>query len=791
MRNVIPPSHSHLWSLGDQALVSGSNFITGVLLARLMGLEAFGAYVVAQAYLLYANTFQASLVVSPMMTAIPAETDERIQRRLIRGFFGYTILVLCITLAGVQLLAWLLGLWSEHLSLGKLAWPLLFAMGGFQLQDWLRRALYIKAANRAVFFSDLLAYGGQLVGLAWLWYGSNLTPITALLALAITFAFSALATALSHGIRPDPGEAAVVIKQHWRTSRNFLVTWQLQWLGSQGVILLGAGMIGQQAAGAIRAAQNLLGPINVAFQWMDNVVPVRAALHLRDSGQRALVAYLGRIGVVGGVVLGLFSLALLPIDEWLMVLLYGEEYRPFAILVVFQALYYFFGHGYRMAAYYYRAVGETLILAHASLWWAVISVTLALITVRGLGERGIMVSLIAGEVAALVYLLWSWRAKINAPLGSNNSACKPCYVVLRRRDGSIHLVLPFLNTQVLQSALRMYYPSRWAGRMYRSILALTLPWRAWLGWVETVETLAGFCPDLSPVLKEVATANPECIGLLKGAPGPRSKLTLKIMDAAGNSLAYARIADSPGAVAALRREAQVLTMSKLGPCQPIVIAQGEYSGPHDFFIVESAGPEQPAEPVLAERHFAFLARMLGDETIPWHSVIDQLEHEISDLMREPGLSSLLAEALKFLLKAPCPSLRVCIEHGDFVPWNVRVNKTGELFVLDWEHARRDGWVWLDALHFCYQTEALVRRRSPKQVLASLLSVFTQPAARQYAQQLPVTAGHERTLITVYLLRMLVVGASEGYAVTAHQQAMRCRMLKHLLQEINIGSYENA
>ncbi|MGA9164404.1 MAG: phosphotransferase [Thiobacillus sp.] len=788
---LLPHSHSHLWSLSDQALVSGTNFVIGVLLARMMGLEAFGFYVVAQAYLLYANTFQGSMVVSPMMTTVPATIDQGVQDKLIQGFFGYTLLVLGVTLVGVQSIAWLLGLWSEHLSLGKLAWPLIFAMAGFQVQDWLRRVLYIKAANHAVFFSDLLAYGGQLAGLVWLGYAGNLTPDTALLALALSFAFSALVTALSHGIRPDPGEAAVVIKQHWRASRNFLATWQLQWLGSQGVILLGAGMIGQQAAGAIRAVQNLLGPINVAFQWMDNVVPVRAALHLRDSGQRALVAYLGQIGVVGGLALGLFALALLPIDEWLMVLLYGEEYRPFAILVVFQALYYFFGHGYRMAAYYYRAVGETLVLAHASLWWAVVAVTLALTAVRGLGERGIMVSLIAGEVAALVYLIWLWRAKINTPFGSNNGVRNPCYVVLRRRDGSIHLVLPFSNTQVLQSALRMYYPSRWAGRLYRLILTHTLPWRAWLGWVETVETLAGFCPDLKPVLEVVPTANPECIGLLKGSPGPRSKLTLKIMDAAGNSLAYARIADSPGAVAALRREAQVLTMSKLGPCQPVVIAQGEYSGPHDFFIVESAGPEQPAEPVLAERHFAFLARMLGDETLPWHSVIDQLEHEISDLMREPALSSLLAETLNFLLKAPCPSLRVCIEHGDFVPWNVRINKTGELFVLDWEHARCDGWVWLDALHFCYQTEALVRRRSPKQVLASLLSVFTQPAARQYAQQLPVTAGHERTLIAVYLLRMLVVGASEGYAATAHQQVMRCRMLKHLLQEINIGSHENA
>lgn len=783
MRRSYLSTESHLWSIADQALVSGSNFIIGVLLARVMGLEAFGAYVVAQAYLLYANTFQASLVVSPMMTAIPSETDSATQQRLTRGFFGYALLVLCVTLLGVQSLAWLMGLWSEHLGLEHLAWPLAMAMIGFQLQDWLRRALYVKTANRAVFFSDLFAYGGQLAVLGWLVYAGSLTPDTALLALAFTFFCSALATSVIQGIRPDLVAAVSVIRLHWGASRDFLAIWQLQWLGSQGVVLLGAGMIGQQAAGAIRAAQNLLGPINVAFMWMDNVVPVRAALHLRDAGRHALIAYLGRIGLVGGVMLSLFTLLLLPVDEWLMAFLYGEEYRPFAILVVLQALYYLIAHGYRMAAYYHRTVGEIRILAHASFWWAVISVALALLMVRGLGERGIMYALVAGEIAALLYLVWSWRKRPFESSHSNDDPRAPRYVVLRRRNGSVHLVLPCANDRVLRSALLMYYPSRWTGQLYRLTLARTLSWRARLGWVETVESLAGFCPDLAPILKEVQIPSPAFIGLLKGTPGPRAKLTLKIMDDAGNALAYARIADSPGAVEALRREAQVLgEAAGLVSCLPHIIAEGEYSGPDDYFIVESAGPEWSAGPVLAERHFAFLARLMGEEAVPWHAVVDQLEEDIADLMLQADLPDVLTDAMRFLRSMPGPSMRTCIEHGDFVPWNIRSSKDGALFVLDWEHARRDGWAWQDALHFCYQTEALVRRRKPKQILASLRSVFSQPAAREYARLYPVAENHARMLIVVYLLRMLAVSASEGYEATAHQQALRCRMLEHLLRE---------
>ena len=778
MTKLFPPSHSHLWSLGDQALVSGSNFITGVLLARVMGLEAFGAYVVAQAYLLYANTFQASLVVAPMMTAVPAESDKEIQRKQLRGFFGYTLLVLCVTLGGVQFIAWLMGWWSEHLSLGPMIWPLAFAMAGYQLQDWLRRALYVKVANRAVFFSDLLAYGGQLAILAWLIYSNNLTPNAALLALALAFSGSALVTAASHGLRPSYAEAVIVIKQHWSASRDFLLTWQLQWLASQGVILLGAGMIGQQAAGAIRAAQNLLGPVNVAFQWMDNIVPVRAALHLRDRGRHSLITYLGRLGLTGGVALGVFALLLLPIDEWLMTLLYGEEYRPFAILVVFQALYYFFGYGYRMAAYYHRAMGETRLLAHASACWAVLSVALALLTVRVFGERGIMLALVSGEVTALVYLAWSWRDRFAASAARADRAGKPAYVVHRRRDGSVHLVLPFFNKQVLKSALRMYYPSRWTGRLYRRALAATLPLRIWLGWVETVETLADLCPDLTPILNAVPESNPACIGLLKGAPGPRAKLTLKIMDGAGNSLAYARIADSPGAITVLQREARVLTeAAKRESCFPRVIVQGEYSHRKAFFIVESAGPEQSAEPTLAERHFAFLTLLLGSETISWSSAIDQLEKEVSHLLREPGLATLIAKSLTVLRKTTGPDLKVCIEHGDFTPWNIRASTSGELFVLDWEHSRARGLPWLDALHFVYQMETLVRRKKPAAVLRALRQLFVLPVTTEYAANAVATKVLQNRFIMIYFLRMLVVGAADGCSPTSRDQVARCEVLE--------------
>lgn len=777
----IPPADSHIWSLADQILVSGSNFLTGIVLARTLGIEAFGAYVVAQMYLLYANTFQASLVVSPMMTAVPAQHDKIEQQRLIRGFMGYTLLVLLITLLGVLGLAWLLGQVSPHLGIRKLALPLAVAMAAFQIQDWIRRALYVQTKNRQVFFSDAIAYGGQLGILVWLSLRAALNVDAALWTMAAAFSLSALFTLVNARLWPDLAAAVQVVKTYSRASRDYFASWQLQWLGSQGVILLGTGMVGPQAAGAIRAAQNLLGPVNVLFQWMDNIIPVRSALRLRDAGRAALVAYLGRIAWIGVLALSLFALVLMLVDEPLIVFLYGEEYRPFAILVVLQALYYLFGHGYRMVAYFHRALGNTRVLAHASFWWAVVAVAFAFLTVHWLADRGIMFALVAGEVAALTYLLWP---RDRAAMAGERER-HPAYLMLRRGNGSPYLILPQANKRLMYSALSMYYPSRWTGRLYRLSLARTLPWRARLGWVEPVHALDAWCPDLGRVLAAVPDAVPENVGVLIGAPGPCSKLTLKIMGADGATLAYARVAQLPDAVEKLRNEHAVLSAlaaTSVGPRAPRLIAHGELADSGVFFLVESAGPDDTIPHSLGPAHFAFLAGLVGEGRLNWTAVVDQVETETRPLRSDPDLGPVIASALATLRATPGPELRTCIEHGDFAPWNIRAGGSmADVFVLDWEHARLEGVPWLDALHFCFQNEALVGRRSPGQVLASLLSVFSQPAAREYARQLPMKAGHERSLIVLYVLRVLAVGANEGHAADAHQQVMRCRMLEHLLQ----------
>jgi O-antigen/teichoic acid export membrane protein len=388
-------------------LVSGFNFVIGVLLARQLGLAAFGSYVIAQTYMQYAGGVQSALVAIPMMSAVPLERDPAAQHTMLRGFFAYAVVVLLLTSAGVTAVAWLVGRWSPALALGRGTelWPFCAAMVSRSIQGWPRRALFACTADHAVFFSDLVAYGGQWCVLIFLASRGMLTLGVALWVMAGSFAISAAATGAAVKVSPDFRAVPGMIRRHGPPGRDYLVSAQLQWLGTAGVIMVGTGFIGTQAAAAIRATQNLLGPFNVLFQWMENVIPVRAALRLREGGREQLAVYLNRLSWIGFVAIGLFAGLLPTVDGWLLETIYGAAYRPFAVLVVLQALYYLFGHLYRMQTYYSRSLGRARDVARSSLWWAVVAVSSAVLTVNVLAERGIMIAALAGEVAAILYLV--------------------------------------------------------------------------------------------------------------------------------------------------------------------------------------------------------------------------------------------------------------------------------------------------------------------------------------------------------------------------------------------------
>jgi aminoglycoside phosphotransferase (APT) family kinase protein len=191
------------------------------------------------------------------------------------------------------------------------------------------------------------------------------------------------------------------------------------------------------------------------------------------------------------------------------------------------------------------------------------------------------------------------------------------------------------------------------------------------------------------------------------------------------------------------------------------LASGTLTEPDSYFFIATAGPEKRSETELSLIHFDFLAGLITASSVDWCVLLYNLSKDAESLCRDENYAPVVMKALAFLRKADAPPARICIEHGDFTPWNIRLKDNGQLFVLDWEDSRCDGLPWLDALHFVYQIHALVHRQRPKRVLSALRKVFALPAAQDYAETISGFERGDELFIVIYLLGMLMAAKKEG------------------------------
>ena len=93
------------WSLLDQGVVSGCNFLLGVLLARLLGLNDFGVFTLCWSVLLLTAGIQNALVIYPMLTLGPKLIGRAAREYYIASFYhqmAFAILSVSIIILGAK-----------------------------------------------------------------------------------------------------------------------------------------------------------------------------------------------------------------------------------------------------------------------------------------------------------------------------------------------------------------------------------------------------------------------------------------------------------------------------------------------------------------------------------------------------------------------------------------------------------------------------------------------------------------------------------------------------------------
>jgi O-antigen/teichoic acid export membrane protein len=245
------------WGLADQALSSLTNFALAILVARAVSTSALGAF--GLAFTTYTITLGATraLCQEPLTVRYSA-MPEREWRPGAAAATGVA-LVLGI-LAGLICIA-------AAFFFGGTLRPTLLVLGvgmpGLIVQDAWRSAFFSHLRGRAAFTNDLVWAIAQVVLVAAVLVAGTRTVPAFIAAWAGAAAVAALFGIVQAGLRPRPGRTRWWLSHHRDLGPRYLVEFVARNAAQSGAMYATAAFAGLSAAGALRGAQVVLGPLNV------------------------------------------------------------------------------------------------------------------------------------------------------------------------------------------------------------------------------------------------------------------------------------------------------------------------------------------------------------------------------------------------------------------------------------------------------------------------------------------------------------------------------------------------
>lgn len=313
------------WGLADQALSSLTNFVVGIVVARTVSLEEFGAFALVFATYSIVLSLSRALTTEPLVVR-HSHTDDAPDRaaesHATGAALGFGIVSALACLAVVPLLP---GQYRPMLiALAIMLPPLL-------LQDAWRVVFFVRGKGRSACLND--AVWALALPVTFLLARQNPTAATMTLAWGAAGCVAAWFGIRQSGIRPSLRSAWSWIRGNWDLSSRY-ATEALILTGTQQAYFFVIGAVaGLGAVGSLRLVMVVLGPVNIVIQGVGMAALPEVVRAAHTSRRRLWQAVLGVSAIVSlGALLWGAAILLAP-TAWLEKLA-GTSWTSAAALVL-------------------------------------------------------------------------------------------------------------------------------------------------------------------------------------------------------------------------------------------------------------------------------------------------------------------------------------------------------------------------------------------------------------------------------------------------------------------------
>lgn len=263
----------------SQALISISNLVIGLVLARTVSPREYGLYVLGFSIAMIVVGVQESLVSTPVTVRLATATPVRKVRLLAQTRHALTSVSLLLFGAAA---VWDLALWATSTgeSIRFFGTCSVVAALGWGAWDFRRTESFALGSTRRLARIDMTYVVLVLGGFGLLLLAGQISARAVLLDVGVA---GILAAAVSGGRQPFQAARLPRLKRMmgcwWQTGRWSFGASQITWIQSQGYIYLVSGMLSIAALAAVSAARMLFAPLATLFAaWAKSSLPQLARL---------------------------------------------------------------------------------------------------------------------------------------------------------------------------------------------------------------------------------------------------------------------------------------------------------------------------------------------------------------------------------------------------------------------------------------------------------------------------------------------------------------------------------
>ena len=398
----------------DQGLISGSNFLIGILLARWMAQAQYGVYALAFSIFLLFSLFHQSLLLEPQSVFGPSEFREN-QRGYLGTLLWLQIGLASLILVGLGLLAcigWGLG-WSGGLP-GALA-GVTIAAPCILMFYLVREACYVKP-NQQLAVQGSSLYFVLVMALLFVVYRKELmSPFTAFLVMGLaalassTFLITRLKPSMS--LSTESTRSSVVIRKHWLYGRWALASTFVVWLPWNSYYSLLGRYSSFADVGALRALMNLFLPLAQTLTALSLLLlPSAARKHGQEGPAGALGQTRNTMLLFASGTLAYWAIVL-PLSQPIIRFLYKGQYADIVPLIPWMglaSLFWFCAHSTTISLRAIQTPSSVFIVYGAA---SIVCLLIGVPAVRAYGIRGAIWGINLSSVAALATGIALVRAK--------------------------------------------------------------------------------------------------------------------------------------------------------------------------------------------------------------------------------------------------------------------------------------------------------------------------------------------------------------------------------------------